>query len=805
MDTKNTITFKIGEETRPVLETKNLNNSIFTELYQKAFVEINNYVEKVQSIEDPYTYEGINNIFAFIGERGAGKTSCMMSVAKALENNNKVTYESLGLTDSPKNKVSLLQKNTFTNSVLIDPSFFDQKNNILSLIIAHLFKKFRDAASKSSCKNDIELKREVIECFEKVQKNLKHFLSDDKSGNSDSLDTLVNFAATVDLQKDIKQLVEKYLKFISSNTENDSANFLVLMIDDIDLHTKHAREMVEQIRKYFIQPNIIVLIAVKIDQLSNVIKNELSQEYKLLIDKNEMSFDLINEMVERYLAKLFPQAQRLYLSNASVYSKKLLKLAEETNIQLCNKTVRETILDLIFQKTGFGFLNYSDVTNYIIPTNLRDLRHLTSLLISMQDDKLVNKRIFINYFTQEFVKNNINSNGIDIICSIIEMQDYSIINKRIIDYLKYQFSNIKIENNGDDIPDSDEEVISRAYVDSNIKAEALNINNESNFPYNISLGDCLAIIDFYISKSIIEKERKLLFALKFTLSIKLHEAIYLDQLKSNNTENLIIKADNLSGYSNFSKILCSNYINVNVFNYLRKPSERQNVPIYPNLLTLEAFSENPNKNMFGLNYIDDLKKVAEFLALTIASTYDSENTNNARNKAKIIYGKKLTSKIAKVAFNPLSLLVNTYDIKATYNRLKNGDKLFEWAVKNNNSLLSQIIFKSMQLDNPNLKMEDFSMSEDLYNTHKLKLSQRLTIKDIEILDLLKVYLLENKHNYRGDTDLSYYANFFDTLFKFKAPFPDSIDMTILNPIYSFLKNIQKELKFDDLKNNLPNG
>ncbi|MGL5227442.1 MAG: hypothetical protein ACRC77_04595 [Bacteroidales bacterium] len=45
MDTKNTITFKIGEETRPVLETKNLKNSIFAELYQKAFVEINNYAE----------------------------------------------------------------------------------------------------------------------------------------------------------------------------------------------------------------------------------------------------------------------------------------------------------------------------------------------------------------------------------------------------------------------------------------------------------------------------------------------------------------------------------------------------------------------------------------------------------------------------------------------------------------------------------------------------------------------------------------------------------------------------------------
>ncbi|MGL5920596.1 MAG: hypothetical protein ACRCZQ_08870 [Bacteroidales bacterium] len=52
MANTNTITFKIGEETRPVLETENLQESIFSELYQKAFAEINNYIGKVSNIDN---------------------------------------------------------------------------------------------------------------------------------------------------------------------------------------------------------------------------------------------------------------------------------------------------------------------------------------------------------------------------------------------------------------------------------------------------------------------------------------------------------------------------------------------------------------------------------------------------------------------------------------------------------------------------------------------------------------------------------------------------------------------------------
>lgn len=83
------ITFNVnsGEETRPVIEDiifpLEKNESLFAEQYKKVFEEINRFLS-LQSDKREEHNEDINNIMAFIGERGSGKTSCMMSVAKSL-------------------------------------------------------------------------------------------------------------------------------------------------------------------------------------------------------------------------------------------------------------------------------------------------------------------------------------------------------------------------------------------------------------------------------------------------------------------------------------------------------------------------------------------------------------------------------------------------------------------------------------------------------------------------------------------------------------------------------------------------
>ena len=80
--------FNIGQESRPVIEKlteQHVKKSLFFEQYKNAFDSLSSYL-KVLKTKDEEENEPLNNIFAFIGERGAGKTSCMLSVANELTN-----------------------------------------------------------------------------------------------------------------------------------------------------------------------------------------------------------------------------------------------------------------------------------------------------------------------------------------------------------------------------------------------------------------------------------------------------------------------------------------------------------------------------------------------------------------------------------------------------------------------------------------------------------------------------------------------------------------------------------------------
>lgn len=597
MANTNTITFKIGDETRPVLETGNLHESIFSELYQKAFTEINNYIGKVSNIDKNekggYNYEGVNNIFAFIGERGAGKTSCMMSVAKALEHKDK----NLSILNGLEN----IKQTTFLNSVLIDPSFFDQKNNILSLIIAHLFQTFRDHASKKDCKIDEEKRRTLIACFEKVQKNLNNLFPKDNSLSTDTLEGLVNFSAAIDLQKNIKTLIDAYLNFMSE----DKAKFLVLMIDDIDLHTNHAREMVEQIRKYFIQPNVVVLMAVKIDQLSNVIKNGLSEEYKTLIDKNEMSFDLINEMVERYVGKLIPQSRRMHLPDTRTLFTKKLKITRDglNDIESIPEDqlpfLRQRVLSLIYFKTGILFYNNNEHTSYLIPRNLRELWHLISMLANMNSatdqSKLVNYKAFKNYFLNTWCLNNLDASIKEDYLRLFQIEEPTLINKHVLQIVSDYF----IIEDGHDVKP---------------------ILETKNKVYNISIGDVLFILSAIEPTISNELDIRLFFAIKTFYTLKLSEYSGDVKVKYSNSGEILAKTNDSYLLANYNRVINGSFIHNSISedftSYYYTVEEEGLLPV-------------------SRSYSEKLK--SDFLQIFEESTLTTPTAENIKNKIATIF------------------------------------------------------------------------------------------------------------------------------------------------------------------------
>ncbi|MGL4410998.1 MAG: hypothetical protein ACRCTF_02505 [Bacteroidales bacterium] len=834
MEPKNTITFRIGDETRPILEDKNLKESIFFDLYQKSFVEIDKYIAKVETLKDEangYKYEGINNIFAFIGERGAGKSSCMMSVGRILEKGDTDVYKELELT----NKVDGILRHKFINSILIDPSFFDQQNNILSLIIAHLFKTFRDKVSDTNCKIDIDKKRKVIDSFERVQRNLKHFFEFDKS-NTDSLDSLVNFAATVDLQNDIKSLIDSYLDFIS----DDKNGFLVLMIDDIDLHTEHARDMVEQVRKYFIQQNIIVLMAVKIDQLSNVIKNNLSKEYKVLIDNKAIDFDVINEMVERYLGKLIPHSHRIYLPDATVHYYSKLKIVKDSDSDIQYKEsdelpeVRDRVLSLIYERTEFSFYNSIDSTSYIIPRNLRELRNLMAMLINMTDDNTTsmgikysryNRSLFIKYFLDTWCSNNLSIKGKNDLLNLFLLTDALQINKCCLLILSTQFKdeldNIELDNEELEVADNSTDSTNYSHniyseytasFDDKLKSEVKSILSVNNFSYNISLGDILTIIDYLNLIVYSDEKRKLIFALKFFYSMRLSEYIkelidkespvyglYDDKSTERKEKSSRILSNNrMSNIPNYTKLTAGSVINTESFQLLRKESNKIS-------RSRRKIDISTLKDL--LNNDDDLfsagdPKLLEFFLLAISMRQDQEKKDiSFRSQTKIRFLNDCNS-ITIAWFDLASIFFNILDIKESYSRFKNGKTLFNSALTNKNSLLFKIITRAVEVEYGEINESDDWLKVLTNKDPKIDTPEKgyeyilpiirslVAVTNIEIFEDLKYFLIQEMP--KTDKNWKHFKEYFTNLSSYKSDSLNHNDWTIFD-VFTDIFESKKDL------------
>ena len=74
------VLFKIGEENKPVIYgLRDYGQSIFKPQLDFFFSHVRRKMEQEDVSSDIFNDVYDNNIIAFIGERGAGKTSCMYS------------------------------------------------------------------------------------------------------------------------------------------------------------------------------------------------------------------------------------------------------------------------------------------------------------------------------------------------------------------------------------------------------------------------------------------------------------------------------------------------------------------------------------------------------------------------------------------------------------------------------------------------------------------------------------------------------------------------------------------------------
>ena len=473
-----------GRVNLPVVEDivneKFLETSIFGTQYRQMLELLDSYV-KYRGVGDDddagVRTDSPNNVFTFVGERGSGKTSCMASISKLLTRDGKGTL--MGY----KN----LSKVQFATIDIIDPSYFDEEHNIVAMMVAKLYKSFSEYDNEDlSGRCNRDCRNDLIEAFVRTQRSMRCLLD---KGNvsevyeSDDIENLSDLSVAIDLKSDIHRLVRAFLRFVKK--EN---GLLVLSIDDIDLNVGEADIMAEQIRKYLVCPNIVILLAAKLDQLATVKNLHYMEEFRPLLEIQKMDYSTIEDMTSQFLTKFSPHDQRVYMPTTEVYLNSGIEIGDD---RWYGDSVKQVVPELIFNRTRYLFYSSRQTPSYIIPRNLRKLCQLVALLWPMETyhdaDQEANKVAFKNYLFGTWKLDNLSHGDRKLANRLLDGWKNGQLNRIALDVLKEKYAD------GIDkmITDADNSNLNKSDLRNELKA----LLDERNREFNLSVGDVLSMID----------------------------------------------------------------------------------------------------------------------------------------------------------------------------------------------------------------------------------------------------------------------------------------------------------------------
>ncbi len=807
MKNQRNITFNIGEENRIVVEDINdrvLESSIFSEPYRYALDALNSYFKSMPKEKDERLSEDElwrNNIFAFIGDRGTGKTSCMQSIAKLLVDSPKLQEDNPVLTEK------------FYKIDMVDPSFVDNDSNVVGVILANLYKQYSKYSSEHACNDRKRI--ELASRFDRVQRDFCRMMADQNVAEDD-LEALSTLSAAIDLKQSMLELIDCFMSYIGQE-----GAILLIPIDDIDLHSKDATYMVEQIRKYLVLPNVVVLMAVKMSQLAKLKRLQYSKEYQDA--RNTLSDTELDEMVEKYLTKLVPYGHRVYMPDATFYWNALLTIKNGEDIEHKNVSIRQFIPELIFRKTRYLFYNSSIKTSYIVPDNLRELRQLLCLLYEMNDyfnkvgdemrEEVNNKMIFKKYLFQSWMMNHLDANSQSLVKELLAVTDSIQLNAFTLRIIRQKFF----------LEDDSKKLVAPWHSEERdaIRQELDYVMRKDNMVYNVALGDVMAVLDYLERLDITSEQMYFLFMVKTIYSIRLYEYFldYADELQAT-LKDAAVKPDMKSGkivlrrklyeslqLPDYMKLLGGRVFNTRASVVLPVSQKKESVSRSNRVINLRQLNDLVQKcidhsDAVTVNEI----RMAEFFMLCTARVYRSQNKPqelndyyepNFRTNKAIVYAVSLASK-PNAFFDIASFMYNVIDIERCYGRFARGKEFYE-KVKSGEGNYRQSFWQVFC--NKNLHR----FNKDSYDA--LTARQRLgwfCIRNMEILKDLTVYLDESEYK-GGGGDITKLAEFFTNLKDYRINSYDikegsneycAINYSFVEPIPEFLKNVANN---DDLK------
>lgn len=325
-----------------------------------------------------------SNIIAFIGDRGTGKTTAVNGFCQILHDYHlkKEKWETEIVYKGNERK-----EHRFHVMTPIDASVLGTKEDLIEVILASMYQAFQE--QKDDREREI-LKQRIVREFNEVYMdyiNINVGMREDQRILGESvLVKLRNISSSLKTKAVFEKLINDFLKWLDGDEADDS--YLVVTIDDLDMRQESGFEMLEQLHKYMESNKIIILVAIRYEQMKllcdkyflNCIMPTGGNNHKSVYSKFEKD---AKKLSSDYLLKVLPLSNRIYMPEKKLlYKRGMIKEDQEVWI----------FKQYIFRKIALKMNIFYDIKglkkHFCLPETVRELiayRDFLNSLFSMEE------------------------------------------------------------------------------------------------------------------------------------------------------------------------------------------------------------------------------------------------------------------------------------------------------------------------------------------------------------------------------------------------------------------------------------
>ncbi len=373
MNNSNNVDFKSLRLSGVKKEAPNeMDTSFFSDVYKQArsiitsIVECNNENSRSAS-RTSETQNCINNVMAFIGRRGTGKTSAMLSVSEyyaANENN--------------------IKDKMFYSLPYTDVSVFEENEDIfiitLSKMFAYLSGIFENGANLFN--------PEKYDAYQKIRDKIctvyDHYVSF-KGSDIHRLNSSYNLMEKVqnryNVHDEFEELVKDYIQLLNTASASSSAEgYLIICLDDIDMTRYNHINVMQCIHQFFMIPNVIVMVTMRVSILSAALQKEFFANLHTIPLTDESNIKLSREQQEDYLRKIIPSGMRITMPS--------WRKRDYQTINQIKVVFKKSDKEIIFEKFR-GLIGSKLFNNFLFKANSEEIYSISpkELIMIMLSDR----------------------------------------------------------------------------------------------------------------------------------------------------------------------------------------------------------------------------------------------------------------------------------------------------------------------------------------------------------------------------------------------------------------------------------